>query len=119
MKGRDAKPHIGIFGRRNSGKSSLINCLAGQEVAIVSNEPGTTTDPVKKSMEITNIGPVVMIDTAGTDDTGELGKKRVARTREVIRNIDLGILVIADKIIVMIVKNRRLKNRRFGWPGAS
>ncbi len=96
MKGRDAKPHIGIFGRRNNGKSSLINTLAEQDVAIVSNEPGTTTDPVKKSMEITDLGPVVMIDTAGTDDTGELGKKRVSRTREVIKTIDLGILVLAE-----------------------
>ena len=96
MKGRDAKPHIGIFGRRNNGKSSLINILAEQEVAIVSNEPGTTTDPVKKSMEITDLGPVIMIDTAGTDDSGELGKKRVKRTREVIKTIDLGILVLAE-----------------------
>ncbi len=95
MKGRDAKPHIGIFGRRNNGKSSLINVLSGQEVAIVSDQPGTTTDPVKKSMEITGLGPVIMIDTAGSDDTGELGKKRVAKTREVIRHIDLGILVLA------------------------
>jgi [FeFe] hydrogenase H-cluster maturation GTPase HydF len=95
MKGRDAKPHIGIFGRRNNGKSSLINALAEQEVAIVSKLPGTTTDPVKKSMEITDVGPVVMIDTAGTDDSGELGKKRVSKTREVIRTIDLGILVLA------------------------
>lgn len=98
MKGRDAKPHIGIFGRRNNGKSSLINCLAAQEVAIVSSEPGTTTDPVRKSMEIKGIGPVVMIDTAGTDDTGELGIKRVNRTREVIRSIDLGILVVAGNL---------------------
>jgi [FeFe] hydrogenase H-cluster maturation GTPase HydF len=96
MKGRDAKPHIGIFGRRNHGKSSLINSLAEQEVAIVSRKPGTTTDPVKKSMEITDIGPVVMVDTAGTDDKGELGRKRVRRTREVIRTIDLGILVLAE-----------------------
>jgi len=95
MKGRDAKPHIGIFGRRNNGKSSLINCLAAQEVAIVSSEPGTTTDPVRKTMEITGIGPVVIIDTAGTDDSGELGKKRVGKTREVIKTIDLGILVLA------------------------
>jgi [FeFe] hydrogenase H-cluster maturation GTPase HydF len=95
MKGKDAKPHIGIFGRRNNGKSSLINCLAGQEVAIVSTEAGTTTDPVKKSMEIMDLGPVVIIDTAGTDDAGELGTKRVAKTREMIRNIDLGILVLA------------------------
>jgi len=96
MKGRDAKPHIGIFGRRNNGKSSLINTLAEQDVAIVSKEPGTTTDPVKKSMEITDLGPVIMIDTAGTDDTGELGKKRVSRTREVIKTIDLGILILAE-----------------------
>jgi len=98
MKGRDAKPHIGIFGRRNHGKSTLINCLAGQDVAIVSAEPGTTTDPVKKSMEITGIGPVIMVDTAGTDDSGELGKKRVSRTREIVRHIDLGILVLAGNV---------------------
>ncbi len=98
MKGRDAKPHIGIFGRRNNGKSSLINCLAGQDVAIVSPEPGTTTDPVKKSMEIPGIGPVVLIDTAGTDDSGELGEKRVAKSREVFRHIDLGILVLAGNL---------------------
>jgi len=96
MKGRDAKPHIGIFGRRNNGKSSLINSLCGQEVAIVSPKAGTTTDPVKKSLEITDIGPVIMIDTAGMDDTGELGSKRVKRTREVILTIDLGILVLAE-----------------------
>ncbi|PID91128.1 MAG: [FeFe] hydrogenase H-cluster maturation GTPase HydF [Bacteroidetes bacterium] len=93
-KGRDAKPHLGIFGRRNNGKSSLINCLAGQEIAIVSAQAGTTTDPVKKSMEIPGIGPVVMIDTAGTDDSGELGLKRVKKSREMIRNIDLGILLV-------------------------
>jgi [FeFe] hydrogenase H-cluster maturation GTPase HydF len=98
MKGRDAKPHMGIFGRRNNGKSSLINCLAGQDVAIVSPEPGTTTDPVKKTVEIRGIGPVVMIDTAGTDDTGELGQKRVAKAKEVIRHIDLGILVLAGNL---------------------
>jgi [FeFe] hydrogenase H-cluster maturation GTPase HydF len=96
MKGREARPYIGIFGRRNNGKSSLINCLAGQDVAIVSAEPGTTTDPVRKTLEIPGIGPVVMIDTAGTDDTGELGAKRIARTRQVIRSIDLGILVLAE-----------------------
>jgi len=105
MKGRDAKPHIGIFGRRNNGKSSLINCLARQEVAIVSAEPGTTTDPVKKSMEITGIGPVVFIDTAGTDDSGELGEKRVARTREIFRHIDLGILVLAGNLFDQAEEN--------------
>jgi [FeFe] hydrogenase H-cluster maturation GTPase HydF len=94
-KGRDSKPHIGIFGRRNSGKSSLINALTGQETAIVSETPGTTTDPVKKSIEIGGIGPVVMIDTAGIDDTGELGAKRIAKTKETLKIIDLAILVIA------------------------
>ena len=69
-KGRESKPHIGIYGRRNNGKSSLINCLAGQEIAIVSDHPGTTTDPVKKSFEITGFGPVILVDTAGIDDSG-------------------------------------------------
>ncbi len=98
MKGRDAKPHIGIFGRRNNGKSSLINCLAGQDVAIVSVKAGTTTDPVKKSMEIPGIGPVVLVDTAGTDDSGELGIKRVAKTLQVIQKIDLGIVMLAENL---------------------
>ena len=98
MRGRDAKPHIGIFGRRNQGKSSLINSLTEQEVAIVSDVPGTTTDPVKKSIEIPGIGPVVMIDTAGMDDLGDLGVKRVGKTREIIKKIDLGILVLAENL---------------------
>ena len=96
MRGREAKPHIGIFGRRNKGKSSLINSLCNQEVAIVSDVAGTTTDPVKKSIEIPGIGAVVIIDTAGMDDTGELGKKRMAKTKSIIRHIDLAILVLAD-----------------------
>lgn len=95
-KGKDTKPHIGIFGRRNNGKSSLINALAGQELAIVSEVAGTTTDPVKKSIEIAGIGPVILIDTAGIDDTGELGDKRVAKTREALKVIDLALLVITD-----------------------
>lgn len=93
-KGRDSKPHIGIFGRRNVGKSSLINALTGQQVAIVSDQPGTTTDPVKKSIEIPGVGPVIMIDTAGIDDTGKLGNQRVSKTREVLKIIDLSILVL-------------------------
>lgn len=97
-KGRDLKPHIGIFGRRNNGKSSLVNALTGQETAIVSEIAGTTTDPVKKSMEIAGIGPVVIIDTAGIDDTGELGKKRILRSREMLKLIDLAILVIAGNL---------------------
>ena len=96
MKGKESKPHIGIFGRRNNGKSSLINTLAGQDIAIVSEIAGTTTDPVKKSMEITGLGPVILIDTAGIDDVGELGAKRVVRTIEALKTVDLAILVIAD-----------------------
>lgn len=95
-KGRDAKPHIGIFGRRNNGKSSLINALTGQDLAIVSDVAGTTTDPVKKSIEIAGIGPVVVIDTAGIDDAGELGMKRVGKSMEVLKIIDLAILVVSN-----------------------
>ena len=95
MKGKDLKPHIGIFGRRNYGKSSLINLLAGQDVAIVSEHAGTTTDPVKKSIEIFGIGPVIMVDTAGIDDSGDLGDKRVERTRQVLPTLDAAILVLA------------------------
>jgi [FeFe] hydrogenase H-cluster maturation GTPase HydF len=95
-KGRDLKPHIGIFGRRNNGKSSLINAFTGQDTAIVSEVPGTTTDPVKKSIEIAGIGPAIVIDTAGIDDSGELGLKRVRRSKEMLKLIDLAILVIAE-----------------------
>ena len=95
-KGKDAKPHIGIFGRRNNGKSSLINAMAGQEIAIVSDFAGTTTDPVKKSMEIAGLGPVILIDTAGIDDVGELGQKRIAKTNEVLKTVDLALLLITS-----------------------
>jgi [FeFe] hydrogenase H-cluster maturation GTPase HydF len=95
-KGKETKPHIGIFGRRNTGKSTIINVLTGQDVAIVSPQPGTTTDPVKKSIEIPGIGPVVMIDTAGIDDSGELGLQRIQKSRQVIKSIDLAILVLSD-----------------------
>jgi [FeFe] hydrogenase H-cluster maturation GTPase HydF len=94
-KGRDLKPHIGIFGRRNAGKSSFINAITGSDISIVSEIAGTTTDPVKKSMEIFGIGPAVIIDTAGIDDKGELGKKRIARTLQTISQIDLAILIIS------------------------
>jgi len=86
--------HIAIFGRRNAGKSSLINALTNQQAAIVSTVPGTTTDPVRKAMEILPIGPVVIIDTAGIDDTGELGEARVARTLRVLDQTDLALLVL-------------------------
>lgn len=95
-KGKEARPHIGIFGRRNAGKSSFINALANQELAIVSDVAGTTTDPVRKTMEIGGIGPVVLIDTAGIDDTGELGAKRVQKTWDVLRTVDLAILLITS-----------------------
>lgn len=98
-KGKESKPHIGIFGRRNYGKSSLINALAQQEIAIVSDHAGTTTDPVKKSMEITGIGAVVLVDTAGIDDVGELGGKRVKKSMAVIKTIDLAILVTAGNTL--------------------
>jgi len=95
-KGKESKPHIGIYGRRNNGKSSLINTLAQQEIAIVSGFAGTTTDPVKKSFEITGFGPVVLVDTAGIDDTGDLGEKRVASTKKSVKTVDLAILVVAN-----------------------
>jgi len=85
--------HIALFGRRNVGKSSLINALTGQQVAIVSDVAGTTTDPVMKSMEILPLGPCVIIDTAGFDDNGKVGDLRTDRTREVIKQTDIAILV--------------------------
>lgn len=96
MKGRDNKPHIGIFGRRNTGKSSLINLLTGQNTAIVSDFAGTTTDPVKKSVEIIDVGPAIIVDTAGIDDFGDLGKLRIEKTRQVIPVIDMAILVLSS-----------------------
>ena len=91
---KNLKPHIGIYGRTNSGKSTLINKLTGQSIAIVSEQAGTTTDPVKKSIEIFGIGPVVLIDTAGIDDTSDLGKKRVEKTYQTLKEIDCALLVI-------------------------
>ncbi|MDR1136748.1 MAG: [FeFe] hydrogenase H-cluster maturation GTPase HydF [Synergistaceae bacterium] len=86
--------HIGIFGRRNAGKSSLLNAMTGQFLAVVSETAGTTTDPVRKSMEILPIGPVLLIDTPGIDDTGELGEKRVQKARQVLRQTDVAILTV-------------------------
>ncbi len=95
MKGRENKPHIGIFGRRNHGKSSLINTLTGQDIAVVSDLPGTTTEPAIISAVIAGIGSVVLIDTAGIDDLGELGELRISKTRQIIDLIDLAILLLA------------------------
>lgn len=89
--------HIGIFGRMNVGKSSLINAISGQESALVSAVAGTTTDPVRKNIELLGIGPVTLIDTAGWDDMSELGAQRVAKTREVMNQVDLAILVYAEE----------------------
>jgi [FeFe] hydrogenase H-cluster maturation GTPase HydF len=91
---KSSRLHIGIFGRRNAGKSSLINALTRQNAALVSPTAGTTTDPVFKAMELLPIGPVVIIDTAGLDDEGELGEMRVERTFQVLNSTDLALLVI-------------------------
>lgn len=96
---KSMKPHIGIFGRRNYGKSSFINAIANQDVAIVSEYAGTTTDPVNKTMELSSIGAAVLIDTAGIDDVGDIGKKRIQATLQVIKHVDLAILVITDNTI--------------------
>lgn len=92
--------HIGFFGRRNAGKSSLINAIAGQPVSLVSETPGTTTDPVRKSMEILPLGPVLLIDTPGIDDEGSLGEMRVARSKEVIRETDIALLILSAKVFL-------------------
>jgi len=89
------RPHIAVFGRRNVGKSSLINKLTNQNLALVSSQPGTTTDPVYKAMELLPVGPVMMIDTAGIDDQGELGEMRIKKTKEIMRKTDLALLVIS------------------------
>ena len=108
--------HIGIFGRRNSGKSSLINALTGQNLAIVSDVLGTTTDPVLKAMEILPLGPVVIIDTPGLDDEGELGKLRVEKAYNALNKTDIGILTVdanvgmtdADRNILKAIKDKKI-----------
>lgn len=95
MKGNELKPHIGIFGRCNVGKSTLVNCLTGQQVAIVSPEAGTTTDPVRKTMELGGVGPVVWVDTAGLDDASVLGARRVERSLDVLAQVDLALVLFA------------------------
>ncbi len=93
---RSVRLHIAIFGRRNAGKSSLINAITNQDLAVVSPIPGTTTDPVFKSMEISPIGPVTLIDTAGIDDEGELGELRVKKSRQVLAKTELLVLTVAS-----------------------
>jgi len=91
---RGERVHIALFGRRNAGKSSLINALTGQEISIVSDIAGTTTDPVFKAMELLPIGPVMMIDTPGLDDEGDLGKLRIERTQQVLEKTDIALIAI-------------------------
>lgn len=88
------RPHIAFFGMRNAGKSSLVNAVTGQRLAVVSAVKGTTTDPVKKAMELLPIGPVVIIDTPGLDDEGELGELRVQKAREILAKTDIAVLVV-------------------------
>ena len=113
---RSVRTHIALFGKRNAGKSSIINALTGQDIAIVSDVRGTTTDPVYKSMEILPIGPCVIIDTAGLDDEGELGELRKEKTLSVLNKTDISIIVIDstigitdyDKSIIKQIKDKKI-----------
>ena len=89
-----SRVHIGIFGRRNAGKSSIINAITGQDVAIVSDVKGTTTDPVAKAMELLPLGPVKIFDTPGLDDEGELGHERMKRSLQVLNKSDIALLIV-------------------------
>lgn len=103
--------HIGFFGKRNSGKSSLINAFVNQDVSIVSNVAGTTTDPVYKAMEIQGIGPCVLIDTAGFDDVGDLGNLRNEKTKKTSEKIDLAIIIFSDNITIELSWWQYFKDR--------
>lgn len=96
MTPNELKPRIGIFGRRNYGKSTLLNYLTEQEISIVSPWAGTTTDPVKKTMEVRGVGPVVWIDTAGIDDEGSVGRMRIEKSLEVLSQVDLALILFTD-----------------------
>ncbi len=108
--------HIGFFGRRNAGKSSLVNAVTGQQLAVVSDVAGTTTDPVRKAMELLPIGPVMIIDTPGIDDTGALGALRVEKTREVLAGVHVAVLVVDatrglsehDHTLIALLEERKL-----------
>lgn len=109
-----ARVHIAFFGRRNAGKSSLVNAVTAQQISVVSEVPGTTTDPVTKSMELLPLGPVVIIDTPGFDDTGSLGEKRVQRTAAVLSKTDAAVLVVdtapeqCDRELIELFKERKI-----------
>lgn len=108
--------HIGFFGRRNAGKSSVVNAVTNQQMSVVSNILGTTTDPVTKAMELLPLGPVLIIDTPGFDDNSELGEQRIARTKEILRRTDIAVLVVDSTIgkqdtdyeLIKIFKERRV-----------
>ena len=108
--------HIGFFGRRNDGKSSVVNAVTGQELSVVSDVKGTTTDPVRKAMELLPMGPVVIIDTAGLDDEGELGELRVKKTKQELNRTDVAVLVVdssvgmndTDKEILTLFKEKSI-----------
>ena len=108
--------HIGFFGCRNAGKSSVLNAVTGQDIALVSDVAGTTTDPVSKAMELLPLGPVMMIDTPGIDDVGGLGEMRVARTRRVLNKTDCAVLVAditkglnkSDKELIELFKEKQI-----------
>lgn len=99
--------HIGFFGRRNAGKSSVVNAVTGQELAVVSEVKGTTTDPVQKAMELLPMGPVVIIDTPGIDDEGSLGEQRVRKTKQILNKTDVAVLVV-DKTVGMTAVEEEL-----------
>ena len=99
--------HIGFFGCRNAGKSSVVNAITGQELAVVSDTLGTTTDPVMKAMEILPLGPVMIIDTPGFDDVGELGELRMRKTRSILNRTDIALLVV-DATVGMKETDRQL-----------
>ncbi len=110
------RTHIGFFGVRNAGKSSLVNLVTGQELSVVSEVKGTTTDPVRKAMEILPLGPVVITDTPGFDDNGKLGSERVKKTREILKTCDIAVLVIdasigftkTDDDLILLIKEREI-----------
>ncbi|MEF9931177.1 MAG: [FeFe] hydrogenase H-cluster maturation GTPase HydF [Bacteroidales bacterium] len=108
--------HIGIFGKRNVGKSSLINTLIGEDVAIVSSEAGTTTDPVKKRMEIFGVGPIQLIDTAGLDDTGVLGKQRVKKSKDIFSQIDMALLLFTGNVFSKEEKEALKEFKKYNIP---
>ena len=104
--------HIGLFGRRNAGKSSLLNAFTGQQTSIVSELPGTTTDPVKKPMELHGIGPCVFWDTAGYDDQGEIGQERVEKTRLATEKVDVALLIFDGQRLKKVLTENAFSTER-------